>query len=111
MEAAALILTTFERRDDAVRTVRTLVEERHAACGNILPQVVSIYRWKDRIEQAEEVMVLLKCPAAGVADLQRRLIELHPYEVPEVVVLQPSEVSPDYLRWLGESCKKPPPTG
>ncbi len=104
MDRAVIVLTTFESREDAVRVVRTLVEERLAACGNIVPGVESVYRWQDRIESASEVLVLLKCLESRVTKLQERLLELHPYEVPEFIALSPADLSPAYLSWLRDAC-------
>ncbi len=104
MSELAIVLSTFASREEAANIVRTLVEERLAACGNMVPGLESIYRWNGGIEQASEVIVLLKCPAAGSAKLRERLLALHPYEVPECVVLRSSDVSPGYLNWLIDSC-------
>lgn len=99
-----LLLTTFEDPDAAAAVIRTLVEERRIACGSILPGVRSIYRWQDTIEDSAEVMVLLKTTAAALPGLRDRLQDLHPYETPEILTLDPSGVSPAYADWLAQQC-------
>jgi len=96
-----LVFTTFGDLESARRVVRTLVDERLAACGNILPAVESIYRWKEEVEAATEVLVIFK--TAAYPSLEARLRELHPYELPEIVALAPSAALPDYLRWIAEN--------
>ena len=73
--------------DDAVRIARALVERRLVACVNVVPGVTSVYRWKGELQVDAESTLLLKTRAALVADLTAAILELHPYEVPEVVAL------------------------
>jgi periplasmic divalent cation tolerance protein len=95
-----LVFTTFANPEDAARAVHTLVEEKVAACGTILPGARSIYRWKDAIEDTEESLVLLKTSVERFPDLERRLHAIHPYETPEIVALDPTAVSSDYADWV-----------
>ena len=95
-----LVFTTFANAEDAARAVRTLVEEKVAACGTILPGARSIYRWKDAIEDTGESLVLLKTSVERFPDLERRLRAIHPYETPEIVALDPAAVSSDYADWV-----------
>jgi periplasmic divalent cation tolerance protein len=95
-----LVFTTFANAEDAARAVRTLVEEKVAACGTILPGARSIYRWKDAIEDTGESLVLLKISVERFPDLERRLRAIHPYETPEIVALDPTAVSSDYADWV-----------
>ena len=79
------------------------MEERLAACGNLLPQVRSIYRWQGQVHDESEVLMVLKTRREGVEALRERVVALHPYECPEVVALAADEVHPPYLAWvLGE---------
>jgi periplasmic divalent cation tolerance protein len=98
-----LVLTTFPDADAAAGAVRTLVSEKLAACGTILPGARSIYAWEGKIEDATEVVVLLKTTPKLYAKLEKRLTKLHPYEVPEVVAWEPGAVAAPYAAWL-ESC-------
>jgi periplasmic divalent cation tolerance protein len=99
-----LLFTTFANADDAARAVRTLVDERLAACGTILPGARSIYRWKDAVEDTGESVVLLKTSSRAVAELEKRLRAIHPYEVPEILVVDPVAVSAEYAGWVNECC-------
>ena len=87
----------------AERLVRALVEERLAACGNILPGVVSLYRWDGVIQRDTEVMVVLKTVAAKVDALISRIDVLHPYDVPEALAVRVDAGMPSYLGWVAES--------
>ena len=99
----AMVLTTFPADGDADAFARTLVGERLAACVSVLPLMQSTYRWKGIVENAAERQVVIKTTAANVTAVTRRLQELHPYEVPEVLVVNMDEGSRAYLRWLNDS--------
>ncbi|MCA8970624.1 MAG: divalent-cation tolerance protein CutA [Planctomycetes bacterium] len=100
---AHLLITTVDDEAVARRLARGWVESRIAACVSIVPGVSSTYRWKGRVETATEQLLLVKfaCDADEVEDRVARLSETHPYDVPELVVLDPTCVAPAYLRWLG----------
>jgi periplasmic divalent cation tolerance protein len=102
-----VVLTTMPAAGDAESLARTLVEERLAACVNLLAPMASIYRWEGQVEREPERQVVIKTARAKVPALQRRLHELHPYAVPEFVVLPILEGSEAYLRWVGESTAEP----
>ena len=102
-EEALVVLVTFPDVETARRIVTTLVEERLAACGNLVPGVDSIYRWQGTVETAKEVLVLLKTEKSRYEALESRVKELHPYEVPECLALSVAAGSLPYLRWLKES--------
>jgi periplasmic divalent cation tolerance protein len=99
-EAPRIVLTTAPDRETATRIARALVERTLAACVNIVPGVGSVYRWQGRIEESDEVLLLAKTTQARIGDLERALGELHPYDVPECVVLAPASVEAKYLAWL-----------
>ena len=103
MSEALVVLATFPDAECARRIVQTLVEEKLAACGNILGGVESIYRWEGKVETAAETMAVLKTDAAHFKQLEARLAELHPYEVPECLALRIADGLPAYLRWLGDA--------
>jgi periplasmic divalent cation tolerance protein len=102
-----VVLTTFPADRDAERLARTLVEERLAACVNVLPPMRSIYTWQGAIETAEERQLLIKTSANRVPELESRLKALHPYDVPEFIVLPITTGSAAYLTWIGESTSRP----
>lgn len=91
--------------DKAPELARTLVEERLAACVNIVPAVRSIYRWQGELCDDAEALMLIKTTAAQVGPLAARLGELHPYDVPEVVsvALEAGEGNAEYLAWVVEN--------
>jgi periplasmic divalent cation tolerance protein len=98
-----IVLTTWPADGDADRIARMLVDERLAACVSVLPPMQSVYRWKDAVETASERQLLIKTKAASVAALEKRVGELHPYDVPELLVLAIEGGSQPYLAWLRES--------
>jgi periplasmic divalent cation tolerance protein len=102
----AIVLTTLGADAEAGTIARTLVEERLAACVNVLPPMISTYRWKDVVEQEREQQLVIKTSRVRVAALHARLVELHPYELPEFVVLEASG-SAAYVRWVGGNVGRP----
>jgi periplasmic divalent cation tolerance protein len=84
----------------AERLASTLVEERLAACVNVLPGVLSIYRWQGKVERADESLLVAKTGDAALAKLMSRIAELHPYATPEIVALDASRVAESYLAWV-----------
>jgi periplasmic divalent cation tolerance protein len=98
-----LVVMTASSRDEARSIARILVEEELAACCNLLGDVESIYRWKGKVEEAREVMVLVKTTASRFNALRQRVVELHSYDVPELIALSIVEGLPEYLDWLRES--------
>lgn len=96
----SVVLTTAPDLAVAERLAATLVDERSAACANILPGVRSVYRWKGEVQRDDEVLVVLKTTRDGVPRLRDRLAELHPYDVPEVLALDVSDGLPAYLDWV-----------
>lgn len=88
---------------DAERLARDVVGARLCACVNVLPGVRSFFRWEGRVDEAEEVLLVAKTTAAARAALRDRLVEQHPYEVPEVLALDVRDGLPSYLSWLAES--------
>lgn len=100
MTDARVVLVTAPDVTAAERLVRALVEERLAACGSIVPGVVSIYHWQGETQRAQEVQILLKTNEARVGALLDRVPALHPYEVPEVLVLPVTAGLGAYLEWV-----------
>ena len=100
-----IVLSTLPAGAEPSRLARTLVEERLAACVNILPGMTSVYRWKDGIEQDTEHQLVMKTTKARAPALWERLRELHPYEVPELIVVPIIDGNETYLAWIGESTR------
>jgi len=98
-----IVWSTFADEDSAARVVRALVDERLIACGTLLPGARSIYRWKGQVEEAREVVAMMKTRKQDWTALLSRLHELHPYEVPECVAVRMAAGAPRYMAWLEET--------
>jgi periplasmic divalent cation tolerance protein len=101
------VTTTLPDRDSANRIGRRLVEERLAACAQVVGPVASVYWWQGEVETAGEWYCHLKTTASRVDALMDRLRQLHPYETPEIVALPVTEGDPAYLRWIAASVERP----
>ena len=102
-EQPLVVLVTAPSEAAALELGRTLVDERLAACVNVVPGLTSIYIWEGKREETAEALLLIKTRPAGYAALQRRILELHPYSVPEVLALSVAEGAPGYTQWVRES--------
>lgn len=98
-----IALTTLPADADAHAFATALIEERLAACVNVLPEMTSIYRWEGKVEQAPERQLVVKTTGARLAELRERVRQLHTYDVPEFVVIPIIDGSDPYLRWVRES--------
>ncbi len=103
-EEVLLLLSTWPDAESAHTAARTLVEEQLIACANLLPGIESIYRWQGKVERSNEVFMLIKTTENRYAAVAKRVVELHTYEVPELIALPIRAGLPDYLRWVAESC-------
>lgn len=101
-----LLLTTFSDEAAAATVVRSLLDEHLIACGTIIPGARSMYRWKGAVEESSEVQVILKTSGEEASRCMVRLAELHPYEVPEIIELDPASVSAHYTAWIRQSVGK-----
>jgi periplasmic divalent cation tolerance protein len=104
MTDIVVILTTVPDSERGEAIARTLVEERLAACVNVLAPMTSLYRWKGSIERAAEHQLIIKTTGAQVSSVEARLRELHPYELPEFLVIDVSGGGAAYLDWLRGAC-------
>jgi len=102
MPDALLLLSTCPDAETAAAIARTLVEERLAACVNRVPGLTSIYRWRGEMHEDGEVLLLIKTTGERYEALRARLVELHPYEVPELIALEITAGHAPYLNWLRE---------
>jgi periplasmic divalent cation tolerance protein len=103
-DEALLVLSTFPDAATARRIARQLVEEKCAACANLLPPVESIYWWEGKVENGNEMLVLFKTTAERYPAFETTLRQLHPYDVPEIIAFGMEQGSPEYLRWVSENC-------
>ena len=95
---------TFPDAETARRIARELVELRLAACGNVVPQIHSVYRWEGKVESADEALAIFKLPASGYDEFEGKLRSLHPYDLPEIISFGVDRGLPEYLRWVSETC-------
>jgi periplasmic divalent cation tolerance protein len=86
--------------EEAKRIARALVSERLAACANVIPGVSSVYWWEGQVQEEQEAMLVIKTTAARVNALETRLVELHPYDVPELLSIPVTGGYPPYLAWV-----------
>lgn len=100
-----IVMTTLPADADAGTFAQALVEARLAACVNLLPVMESVYRWEGRIDQERERQLVIKTSRLNLPALWDRVRDLHPYEVPEFIVLPIIDGNDAYLRWVGESTR------
>ena len=98
-----LVFCTFPDAEQARQIGTSLVNAKLAACVSLVPGIESIYHWQGKVETSQEVLALFKTTASCYPDLEQRLIELHPYDVPEILAVSPNAVSPAYAQWVGDS--------
>jgi periplasmic divalent cation tolerance protein len=97
---ALVVLVTAPTPERAAEIARAVVEERLAACGNVVPGLRSIYRWEGKVQEDAEALLVLKTTRARLDALRDRVLALHPYEVPEVIALPVEAGSAPYLAWI-----------
>jgi periplasmic divalent cation tolerance protein len=102
LSGRVVALSTVGSAEEADRLARALVERRLAACVNVVPGVVSHYRWQGELQRDEERLLVIKTRAERIEALRDALRELHPYELPELVAFEITAGSEAYLKWLDE---------
>tara|TARA_B100000886_G_scaffold288636_1_gene213587 strand:- start:194 stop:511 length:318 start_codon:yes stop_codon:yes gene_type:complete len=102
MSDICLVFMTAPDEACAVSIAQTVVTEGLAACGNLIPGIRSIYRWKNEVCDDSEVLVLFKTTHAGFAVLSERILALHPYDCPEVIALDVNDGNEAYMRWVSD---------
>ena len=100
MSEISIVLITAGTEEEAARIGLTLVEERLAACANLVPRIRSIYRWKGQICDEQEFLITVKTSTSLFQDLEKRVRELHSYEVPEIISFPVARGLPQYLEWV-----------
>ena len=96
-----VLMTTVAKRADARRLARLAIQKRLAACVQAIPGVCSAYRWKGKIEESAEILLLFKTTKKALPDLMKAIKATHPYSVPEIIVVPIAGGSSEYLKWVG----------
>jgi len=107
MTEFSVVYVTFSSKDEALRVARLAIEERLAACANLIDGVTSVYRWEGAITEGAEVVVIFKTCTALVATLRSRIEVLHEYDVPCITAWPLSDVSPPYAKWVQTETNSP----
>lgn len=97
---AKIIITTFSSEEEGGEVITRLVEKGLIGCGTMIPKVTSIYRWQGKVEKQSECLALLKTTSVRIEEAKGELLKLHPYQVPELIVVSPSDIHGGYLEWL-----------
>ncbi len=100
MSEHTLILSTIDSREAAEKIAHHVVEERLAACVNIISDITSVYKWKGALERTTEILMVIKTTRERLPRLIERIKELHTYELPEVIALPIQDGYPPYLEWI-----------
>jgi periplasmic divalent cation tolerance protein len=98
-----IVLSTAGSREEAHKIARYLVENRLAACVNIVPEIESIYRWQGKVDSSREWLLLIKTTSGNVPAVEAAIRELHSYDLPECIAIAIESGSSGYLDWIGES--------
>ncbi|MGB8883198.1 MAG: divalent-cation tolerance protein CutA [Azonexus sp.] len=107
MQTTLLVLTNCPDEESANAIALALVEERLAACVNILPRVQSVYRWQGAVESATEIPLFIKSTATNYPALEAAIRNRHPYQVPEIIALPVERGLPAYLDWIASETTQP----
>jgi periplasmic divalent cation tolerance protein len=105
MKDAVVMLVTTPTSEAALEIARALVEEGLAACGNVIPAIRSIYRWEGKVQDDAEALLLIKTERRLVTAVKERLPVLHPYQVPELLVLPVEDGLEPYLEWIAKNVR------
>jgi len=106
-----LVMTNLPDRAAAEQLAQQLVERRLAACVNLMAPCRSVYHWQGAVETADEVPVMIKTTGAQYADLQQAIVDMHPYELPEIIAVPLARGLPAYLEWVAKETGAPPASG
>lgn len=96
----AIIITMTSTKEDGLKIARSLVDENLAACVNIIDKATSVYRWKEQVCEEEEFLLIIKSKNENFSKIKERILQLHPYDLPEVIMLEIDAGHQKYLDWI-----------
>lgn len=102
MNEVLLVLTNMPDRDSALKMAQKLIENKVAACVNVLPECTSVYRWQEKIESTSEIPLLIKTTRAAYPQMENLIHSHHPYELPEIIAVPLAAGLPAYLQWVAQ---------
>ena len=105
MDRAVFVYTTFPSLVEAEAAAKVIVEQKLAACANLLPGMISHYRWEEKVQRAEEVVAIFKTRASLADNVRQAVRDNHSHEVPAIVVIGLESVDRDYFGWILEATK------
>jgi len=105
MASLKIIYTTVATREDGLNLAKALVHEHLAACGNVLPEMDAVYRWKGTLREEREVAVIFKTTASQAGAAMARICELHSYDIPAVEIWPVDRAPKEFAKWVEEECK------
>ncbi len=100
-----VVLCTCPNSQNAKEIAKSLVQKKYAACVNIIPNIISVYRWQDNIECDDEIQLVIKTTKDKFKAVSNEIKRLHPYDTPEVIAMSIQQGDEDYLNWIKESLK------
>lgn len=107
-EDVCVVLVTAPNVETGEVLAREMVEERLAACGNVIPGLISLFWWEDEVQREKEALVVFKTVRDAISALEKRVTDIHPYEVPEFLVLPVDGALDAYARWIGTETRPTP---
>ncbi|WP_369311634.1 divalent-cation tolerance protein CutA [Providencia rettgeri] len=102
---SCIILCTTNSHENAINIAQHLLDNRLVACVSLLPEITSLYLWQEQITKDKEVLLLIKTTQSNQLNVFDAIKKIHPYEIPELIRLDPSQVEDNYLQWLINSVK------
>ena len=98
-------ITAIDTKEQAIKIAKTLVEEKLASCVQIIGPITSIYKWKGKIEEENEFLLLIKTTSSCYKQLEKRIKEIHPYELPEIMAIEAVDFLEEFGKWIIENTK------
>jgi len=103
--ADIVLFITTANTEEAQRIAKVLLNERKAACVNIVPEISSLFWWQDKLDSAQESLLIIKTKASVLNEIVRLVREIHSYDIPEIIALPIIGGNQDYLEWMGKEIK------